>query len=248
MTNVNLAGKTVFVSGSSRGIGAATVQLFAAAGAKVVINYRDKAARAEKIADAIRAAGGTALTVQADLTDYDSVTAARDLIKAEFGSLDFLVMNASGGMEAGKGEDYALRLNRDAQVNLLETMTSIMGDGGRVVFITSHQAHFVHTFESLPEYMPVALSKRAGEDALRDRIPALAEKGIGFVVVSGDMIVGTATALLLDRSNPGAIESRIAEVGKLYTVEEFAEEIVKAANSPVPADNTVLVGDTSKMV
>ncbi|MEY4367032.1 MAG: hypothetical protein RLZ28_447, partial [Actinomycetota bacterium] len=85
MTSVNLAGKTVFVSGSSRGIGAATVQLFAAAGAKVVINYRDKAARAEKIAEAIRAAGGTALTVQADLTDYGSVAAARDLIVAEYG-------------------------------------------------------------------------------------------------------------------------------------------------------------------
>jgi NAD(P)-dependent dehydrogenase (short-subunit alcohol dehydrogenase family) len=175
MTNLNLAGKTVFVSGSSRGIGAATVQLFAAAGARVVINYRDKAARAEKIAEAIRAGGGTALTVQADLTDYDSVAAARDLIEP-VGSLDFLVMNASGGMEAGKGEDYALRLNRDAQVNLLETMVEIMGEGGRIVFITSHQAHFVHTFESLPEYMPVALSKRAGEDALRERIPALAEK------------------------------------------------------------------------
>ena len=57
----------------------------------------------------------------------------------------------------------------------------------------------------MPEYVPVALSKRAGEDALRERIPALEERGVGFVVVSGDMIEGTITATLLERANPGAI-------------------------------------------
>jgi hypothetical protein len=97
----------------------------------------------------------------------------------------------------------------------------------------------------MPEYVPVALSKRAGEDALRAMIPELAEKGIGFVVVSGDMIEGTITAALLDRLNPGAIDARKEAVGKLYNVEEFAAEIFKAAYEPVPADNTVLVGDTS---
>jgi hypothetical protein len=93
--------------------------------------------------------------------------------------------------------------------------------------------------------LPVALSKRAGEDALRELIPELAAKNIGFVVVSGDMIEGTATATLLDRINPGAINARKEAVGKLYNVEEFAEEIVKAAEAGIPADNTVLIGDVS---
>jgi hypothetical protein len=44
--------------------------------------------------------------------------------------------------------------------------------------------------------------------------------------------------------NPGAIDARKEAVGKLYNVEEFAAEIVKAAAAPIPADNTVLVGDT----
>jgi len=89
------------------------------------------------------------------------------------------------------------------------------------------------------------LSKRAGEDALRDMIPELTAKGIEFVVVSGDMIEGTITATLLDRLNPGAIDARKEAAGKLYNVEEFAAEIVKAAGSPAPANNTVLIGDTS---
>ena len=96
--------------------------------------------------------------------------------------------------------------------------------------------------------MPVALSKRAGEDALRARIPELAEKGIDFVVVSGDMIEGTITATLLERANPGAISSRKEAAGKLYNVSEFAAEVAAAAVEPVPDDNTRYVGDVSDFV
>ena len=55
----------------------------------------------------------------------------------------------------------------------------------------------------MPEYEPVARSKRAGEDALRERLPQLDAAGIDFVVVSGDMIEGTITATLLERAQPG---------------------------------------------
>jgi hypothetical protein len=97
----------------------------------------------------------------------------------------------------------------------------------------------------MPEYLPVALSKRAGEDALRSRVDELDAKGIGFVVVSGDMIEGTITATLLERANPGAIESRREEAGKLYTVNEFAAEVAQAAVDPIPANHTRYVGDIS---
>ena len=136
-------------------------------------------------------------------------------------------------------------LNRDSQVNLVKTMLPLLKSGSRIVFVTSHQAHFIRETPTMPEYVPVALSKRAGEDALRELIPELTAKGIEFVVVSGDMIEGTITATLLDRLNPGAIDARKEAAGKLYNVEEFAAEIVKAASAPVPANNTVLIGDTS---
>ncbi len=239
-----LAGKTALVTGSSRGIGADTVRYLAQAGANVVINYRNKAPRAEKLATELRELGVEALVVGADLTDADSVQAMFDEVKRTFGGLDVLVLNASGGMESGMAEDYALQLNRDAQVRVLETALPLLGDGSRVVFVTSHQAHFIRTTPTMPEYEPVALSKRAGEDALRERIPALADKGIEFVVVSGDMIEGTITATLLERANPGALASRREDAGKLYNVSEFAAEVALAAVEPIPADNTRLVGDT----
>jgi NAD(P)-dependent dehydrogenase (short-subunit alcohol dehydrogenase family) len=241
----SLDGKRVLVTGSSRGIGADTVGYFAEAGASVVINFRNKEARAKKLADSIRAAGGTAITVGADLTDPASVSAMFDTIRAEYGGLDILVMNASGGMESGMADDYAMQLNRDAQVNLLTAALPLLGAGSRVVFVTSHQAHFIETTPTMPEYEPVARSKRAGEDALRALIPQLEAAGIGFVVVSGDMIEGTITATLLERANPGAISARKDAAGRLYNVSEFAAEIARAAVEPVPEDNTRYVGDTS---
>ncbi|ALJ20218.1 SDR family oxidoreductase [Microbacterium sp. No. 7] len=246
-----LSGRTALVTGSSRGIGADTVRYFAEAGANVVINFRNKAPRAEKLAAQLRELGVQALVVGADLTDPASVADMFAQVAETFGSLDVLVLNASGGMESGMAEDYALTLNRDAQLSVLDHALPLLhgADDGRpasrVVFVTSHQAHFIRTTPTMPEYEAVALSKRAGEDALRERIPGLTESGIEFVVVSGDMIEGTITATLLERASPGAIASRRESAGKLYNVSEFAAEVARAAVDPVPADNTRLVGDTS---
>ena len=238
----------MLITGSSRGIGADTAGYLAAAGAQVVINYRNKEARALKVVAGIEATGGTAIAVGADLTDPDSVAAMLDTVRNAWGGLDILVLNASGGMESGMGEDYALRLNRDAQVNVLEAALPLMEPGSRVVFVTSHQAHFIHSVSTMPEYEPVARSKRAGEDALRERLPQLEAAGIDFVVVSGDMIEGTITATLLERARPGAIDARREEAGKLYTVSEFAAEVAHAAVDAIPADHTRYVGDVSAFV
>ncbi len=83
----------------------------------------------------------------------------------------------------------------------------LMERSARVVFVTSHQAHFIREVETMPEYLPVALSKRAGEDALRGMIDQMNDLGVDFVVVSGDMIEGTVTATLLNRANPGLLTS-----------------------------------------
>jgi len=241
----SLAGARVLVTGSSRGIGADTVRYFAEAGAKVVVNYRNKEKRALQLVSKIEEAGGEAIAIGADLTDEASLATMFDTVRDAWGGLDVLVMNASGGMETGMAEDYALKLNRDAQVALLTAALPLLAPGSRVVFVTSHQAHFIRTTETMPEYLPVALSKRAGEDALREMLPQLETAGVEFVVVSGDMIEGTITATLLERSNPGAISSRKESAGKLYNVAEFAAEVASAAVEPVPADHTRLVGDTS---
>ena len=248
LSSGSLSGSRVLVTGSSRGIGADTITYFAEAGARVVVNYRNKEARALKLVAKLEETGAEAIAVGADLTDPADVERLATTIETSFGGLDILVLNASGGMEGGMAEDYAMRLNRDAQVEFLSAMLPLLHEGSRIVFVTSHQAHFIKTVETMPEYLPVALSKRAGEDALRDLIPMLNDNGIGFVVVSGDMIEGTITATLLQRANPGAIEARKEAAGRLYNVSEFAAEVALAAVEPIPENHTRYVGDVSEFL
>ena len=108
----------------------------------LIVNYREKARRATETVDAVRAAGGDASAIQADLTDEPAVVAMLDAVEQRFGRLDVLVLNASGGIERGADPGYAMRINRDAQVGLVRLALPLMGPGGRIVFVTSHLAHF----------------------------------------------------------------------------------------------------------
>lgn len=231
------------ITGGSRGIGAATALRLAGAGVDVAINYRNKAARAERVADDVRARGRRALTVRADLIDDEAVAAMVDAVATQLGAPDILILNASGGLEADMPADYALRLNRDAQVRLAGRVAERMSPGSRIVFVTSHEAHFFGDQQTLPEYEPVAASKHAGERALVGRRADYAGRGIGLVVVSGDLIDGTITAKLLDRVRPGLINDRRREAGYLPTVEDFAGQVAAAALSPDPPE-IIFVGET----
>ncbi|WP_112135910.1 SDR family oxidoreductase [Glycomyces dulcitolivorans] len=234
-----LTDATVLITGASRGIGAATAKLLAAEGAHVLVNYRDKAKRADAVVAAIEAAGGTAASVQADITS----DADLDRLFGAVGELQVLVLNASGGLERDVDPDYAYRLNRDAQVALAAKALPLMPKGGRIVYVTSHQAHFADTtVDELEVYAPVARSKRAGEDALRAMLPEFTAQGVDFVTVSGDMIEGTITATLLERAQPGVIEQRREAAGGLLTVEEFAAHVADAAVADLPTGEVVLAG------
>jgi 3-oxoacyl-[acyl-carrier protein] reductase len=244
--DVDLAGKAILVTGGSRGVGAETVRIAAERGADVAINYRSKARRAEQIADKVRGAGRTAVIVEADITDPASVDQMYDAVREAFGRLDVLILNASGGLEKDVDEGYAMRLNRDSQVALVRKALPLLTTGGTVVFVTSHLAHYHGEKPVMPEYEPVAASKRAGEVELRALVPELEAAGIRFVVVSGDLIDGTITPKLLDRMRPGMINQRREEAGGwLPSTEDFAKAIVLAAGRDDLAQGaTIYVGST----
>lgn len=166
--------------------------------------------------------------------------------RKRFGRLDVLILNASGGLEKEMPADYAMALNRDAQVATVEEALPVMEQASRIVFVTSHMAHFHGQHPGLDVYEPVAVSKRAGEDALREKIPALAERGASLVVVSGDLVDGTTTPRLMQRQRPGIIEARReAAGGWLPTVDGFARAIVDAAaDDSLETGATIYVGST----
>ena len=226
-----LLGKTALVTGASRGIGASVARRLAELGADVAINYRSKGPRAHEVASQVEGLGRRSLLLQADITNTEDVAWTFNEIEKAWKHLDVLVLNASGGLEKDRPADYPMKLNLDAQVNLVNGALPLMRSGGQIVFVTSHLAHFCETKPVFDGYGPVAISKRAGESAIRAMMPKIAECGVRLVVVSGDLIEGTITPKLLQRQNPGLIEERRREAGSLPNVEEFATAIVEAAVS-----------------
>jgi NAD(P)-dependent dehydrogenase (short-subunit alcohol dehydrogenase family) len=91
-----MAGRVALVTGASKGIGAATAEAFAAAGAAVVLAARDAAAL-QDVAEGIQARGGRALAVSTDVADVGSMRHAVDQAVSVFGRLDAAFNNASAG-------------------------------------------------------------------------------------------------------------------------------------------------------
>ena len=219
--------------------------MMAEQGADVAINYRSKGSRAEEVANQVRALGRRALLAQADLTDQSSVEAMARDIERTLGSVNDLILNASGGLEKGKSASYAMELNLTAQVRTLDAVLPLMRSGASIIFVTSHMAHFYGRKPVYGAYEPIAASKKAGEDALRSRMSEFQARGIRLAIVSGDLIEGTITPKPLERTQRGLIESRRAQAGALPTVQEFAAAIVDAAaDARRPNGHVSFVGPT----
>src|SRR5262245_40486660 len=87
--------RVVLITGSSRGIGAATARLFATHGAAVAVNYLANAGAAERVVQNITNAGGRAIAVQADVRMPTDVARMVQMVGKQLGPIDTLVLNAN---------------------------------------------------------------------------------------------------------------------------------------------------------
>src|SRR6202158_1259120 len=110
-----LADKVAIVTGGSRGIGRAIVELFAAEGADVTFFFRDNAAAAKEVVAAAQAAGRHVTSEQVDVRDSGACAAAADRVAERAGRIDILVNNAGmirdNQLAAMDGEDVSLVLD-----------------------------------------------------------------------------------------------------------------------------------------
>jgi NAD(P)-dependent dehydrogenase (short-subunit alcohol dehydrogenase family) len=143
-----LEDKLALVTGASRGIGAATAEALAAAGAHVVLTART-AADLEQVEDRIHAAGGTATIAPLDLTESDSIARLAAAVGGRWEALDVLILNAAtlGTLAAvpaidGKEFNRVLTLNVLAQQALIAAFDPMLrrSEGARIVAITSSVA------------------------------------------------------------------------------------------------------------
>lgn len=138
-----LTGKSALVTAGSRGIGRAITERLAADGANVVFTYATNRSAADAVAAAVTAAGGHAISVQADLRDR---TAVRDLYgtaESLVGPLDILVNNAGIGLgstfDATTDDDFdtTIDVNFRAPFVLMREAASRLRDAGRIINIST---------------------------------------------------------------------------------------------------------------
>lgn len=131
------------VTGGSRGIGAAISERLAADGHAVVINYAGRRDDAERLAERIRATGGEALALQADVSDAIAVRRLFDATEARFGGIDVLVNNAgvldlstiAEVDDAAFGRQVAINLT--GSFNAMREAARRLRNGGRIINFSS---------------------------------------------------------------------------------------------------------------
>jgi NAD(P)-dependent dehydrogenase (short-subunit alcohol dehydrogenase family) len=197
MTTTEQGQGAVIVTGASRGIGAAIAEKLAEDGYGVVVNYAADADGAESVVSTIRARGGRAVAVRADVATPGDVADMFARAQREMGPLAALVNNAGTvGEQARIDEQDADELARLMQVNIVGPMvcakhavqamsTAHGGTGGSIVNIASVAARAP---ESLPGTVPYAATKGALVTFARGLSNEVAPEGIRVNSVSPGVI------------------------------------------------------------
>jgi NAD(P)-dependent dehydrogenase (short-subunit alcohol dehydrogenase family) len=225
--------KVVLVTGGSRGIGAATALLAAQQGWAVAVNYVANSLAADEVVRQIRASGGTAMSVQADVAVEAQVLRLFEAVDAKLGRIDGLVNNAGVvDMPARVDEMTVARLERMWTTNITSSFvcareavkrmsTRYGGAGGSIVNLSSAAARL----GSPGQYVDYAASKAAIDAFTLGLAKEVAAEGIRVNAVRPGIID-------TDIHASGGLPDRAAQVAPLVpmqragTAHEVAEAIV----------------------
>ena len=220
-----LQGKVAFVTGGSRGIGAAIAKALAAEGADVVLTYVGGEQKAHAVAQQIEASGGKALALKVDSADPRAIKAAIERVVSERGRLDILVNNAGIALRTPTDQlsveevDRMLAVNTRAPFLATQIATQHMGEGGRVISIGSNLAERV-AFPGLTLY---AMSKSALVAMTRGFARELGPRGITVNLVNP----GSTDTDMNPADGPSADAQRsFSALGRYATPEDIANAVV----------------------
>ena len=231
-----LTGKVVFITGASRGIGAAAARLFAREGAAVVLAARSTDALDRVVAE-VRADGGVADAVALDLADRASIRAAVDRVEELHGRLDGAFNNGAaiqhpGPLDSTSDEDIdeQFAVNFRAHWTAMTAEAALMRrDGGGAIVNTSS----IGSRRANPELPAYGAMKRALNSITETAAVTWAPQGIR---VNGITPGGTATEMIdaWEAATPGVVERINAAIplGRMAEPREVAEVGRLAAQRP----------------
>jgi NAD(P)-dependent dehydrogenase (short-subunit alcohol dehydrogenase family) len=186
----NLSGKTALVTGASRGIGRASALALAKAGAQILVHYSRGAAEAEGVVAEIRAAGGRAEAIAADLAAPDGAHKLAEKTRAIVGArLDILVANAGISKSAAIADitvedfDRLFAVNVRAPFFLVQQLLPILKAGSSVILVSSLAAHAA--VGALSAY---AATKGAVDTLVKHFASALGARGIRVNAVAPGVV------------------------------------------------------------
>ncbi|KAE8152728.1 putative hydroxysteroid dehydrogenase [Aspergillus avenaceus] len=174
-----LDGKVALVTGSGRGIGAGIARELALRGATVVVNYRSSAAEAEALVKDIKANGGQAISLRADVSKPSEIPTLFEAVKAQLKRIDIVVSNSGiehfGSVADVTPEDFdrVFSVNTRGQYFVAQSAFKHLEDNGRLVLTSSISAHV-----SIKEHGIYAGSKCAVEAFARCFAPEFGTRGI----------------------------------------------------------------------
>jgi 3-oxoacyl-[acyl-carrier protein] reductase len=193
----DLENKTALVTGASRGIGRATALALARAGANVVVHYGRSAREAESLVAAIRAEGGRANAVAADLGAPDGASLLAQQVRSIVGDrLDVLVLNA-GISKSARIADYTVEdfdnlfaTNVRGPFFLVQQLLPALREGSSIVVVSSLGARSVVGKPGLenPSILAYASTKGALETLVRNWAAILGPSGIRVNAIAPGVI------------------------------------------------------------
>ncbi|MEN0053076.1 MAG: SDR family oxidoreductase [Mucilaginibacter sp.] len=203
-----LSEKVILVTGASKGIGAAIAKKVASEGAKVIVNYAGGQQAAEETVNEIKANGGDAIALQADVSKADEVTAMFDAAITHYGKIDVLINNAGIMITKLLKDTTVEEFTRQFEINVTGTFNTLkeaatkLADNGSVINFSTTQTRVL-----TPTYGSYVATKGAVEQLTRVFAKEVGARGINVNAVQ-----------------PGPVNTELFTKGK-------SEELIARLNS-----------------
>jgi 3-oxoacyl-[acyl-carrier protein] reductase len=225
-----LSGKIALVTGSSRGIGRAMAERLSRDGASVAINYVSHSDKAEEVVAAIASNGGTAISLQADVSRLNDIQRLFEQTLEHFGRLDIVVNNAGVRISKNVTDIVEEEFDRLFAINVKGTFFSCqlaarrLSDSGRIINVSSAVTRMM-----LPGYSIYSASKGAVDQITRVLAKELGGRQITVNAVAPGPV---DTQLFRDGKTEEQIQqmAQMAALGRIGKVEDLADVVAFLAS------------------